>query len=269
MASIDPNLQNIPTRSEYGRRIRNAFVAGKGKTLVAIDYSQIELRIAAGLSGDKNLIDIFKDGGDVHEAVAAQVFGVEKGKVDKEMRRRAKIINFGILYGMGVNALRQNLGETVTREEAAHFLADYFTNFAGLQAYLERTKVDAARLGYTETYFGRRRNFSGFTSHLPQVRAQAERMALNAPIQGTQANIIKKAMVSADAWIQTHARGDAQLLLQVHDELIYEVTEGKEKDVANNIRHIMEQVLADGLLNGVPIKAEVAIGKNWGTMERI
>ncbi len=269
MASIDPNLQNIPTRSEYGRRIRNAFVAGKGKTLVAIDYSQIELRIAAGLSGDKNLIDIFKDGGDVHEAVAAQVFGVEKGKVDKEMRRRAKIINFGILYGMGVNALRQNLGETVTRDEAAHFLADYFTNFSGLQAYLERTKADAARLGYTETYFGRRRNFSGFTSHLPQVRAQAERMALNAPIQGTQADIIKKAMVSADTWIQIHAQGDAQLLLQVHDELIYEVTEGKEKEVANTIRHIMEQVLPSGLLNGVPIKAEVAIGKNWGTMERI
>ncbi|MBP9668806.1 MAG: hypothetical protein KBE09_00765 [Candidatus Pacebacteria bacterium] len=269
MASIDPNLQNIPTRSEYGRRIRHAFVAGPGKVLVAIDYSQIELRIAAGLSGDENLVKIFADGGDVHEAVAAQVFGVEKGAVDKEMRRRAKIINFGILYGMGVNALRQNLGESVSREEAAHFLSDYFTNFSGLQNYLERTKESAARLGYTETYFGRRRNFSGFTSHLPQVRAQAERMALNAPIQGTQADIIKKAMATADTWIQSHAASDAQLLLQVHDELIYEVTEGKEQDIARHIREIMEHVLPGGLLNGVPIKAEVSIGKNWGSLARV
>lgn len=269
MASADPNVQNIPIRSEYGRRIRNAFVAGPGKVLVAIDYSQIELRIAAGLSGDAQLVHIFKGGGDVHEAVAAQVFGVSREEVDKEMRRRAKVINFGILYGMGVNALRQNLGEAVSREESAHFLSDYFATFSGLQRYLEQTKESAARCGYTETYFGRRRYFSGFNSSLPQVRAQAERMALNAPIQGTQADIIKKAMVAADVWIQAHVPHDAQLLLQVHDELIYEVEEGGAKDIAAHICHIMEHVVPDGMFNGVPIKAEVSIGKNWGTLTRV
>lgn len=267
MASVNPNLQNIPTRSEYGRKVRNAFTAKKGYSLVAIDYSQIELRIAAGLSHDEELTAIFKERGDVHTAVAAKVFGVKKDEVSSEMRRRAKVINFGILYGMGVVALRQNLGEDVSREEAAHFLADYFNNFDGLKKFLDRTVERAAAQGFTETYFGRRRYFSGFASHLGQVREQAKRMALNAPIQGTQADIIKKAMVSADEWIQKNAAQEAVLLLQVHDELIYEVQEEKAVVIAQEIKRIMEQVLPGGI-EGVPIVAEVSIGPSWGELKR-
>jgi len=268
MASQNPNLQNIPIRSEYGRRMRSAFVADKGFTLVAVDYSQIELRIAAGLSGDKKLTRVFKEHGDIHTAVASEVFGVAPDKVDKEMRRRSKIINFGIIYGMGVNALRTNLGEEVSREDASTFLKDYFNNFSGLAAYLETTKQDAARLGYTETLFGRRRSFSGFKSPLPYVRAQAERMAINAPIQGTQSDIMKLAMVRVNEWIEKENLGnDVRLLLQIHDELVFEINK-KRLDVVGEIAHIMETVVYPKDLNGVPIAVEVSVGDNWGSMKK-
>ncbi|HWH06944.1 MAG TPA: DNA polymerase, partial [Candidatus Paceibacterota bacterium] len=192
MASQNPNLQNIPIRTERGRLIRNAFIAPKGSTLLALDYSQIELRLAAILSGDEKLIEIFKSGRDVHQEVAAAVFGVPSTEVDREMRRRAKIINFGILYGMGVNALRTQLGTTTG--DAHRFYDDYFATFTRLAEYLEETKGFARKNGYTETLFGRRRQFPEMRSPLPYVRAQAERMAINAPIQGTQADIIKRAM---------------------------------------------------------------------------
>jgi len=270
MGCQNPNLQNIPIRTEYGRRIRGAFNAPKGSVLVALDYSQIELRVAAGLSGDEKLLGVFKTGGDIHAAVASQVFAVPPEHVDREMRRRAKVINFGILYGMGVNALRASLGEGVSREEASKFLSEYFANFAGVARWVERTKRDAAMKGYTETIFGRRRYFSGFDSALPQMRAQAERMAVNAPIQGTQSDIIKLAMVRADELIEKRGwRDKAKLVLQVHDELVYEIKEDIAEEAAALIRDVMEGVVPKGELSDVPIVAEAAIGKDWGSMEKI
>jgi len=270
MGCQNPNLQNIPIKSEYGRRIREAFIAEKGFMLAAIDYSQIELRVAAGLSGDAKLIEIFQKGGDVHAAVAAEVFGVPPEHVDYEMRRRAKVINFGILYGMGVNALRGALGEDVSREEAAKFLEEYFKNFSGLARYIENTKADAARLGYTETLFGRRRYFPAFKSTLPNIKAQAERMAINAPIQGTQSDIIKLAMVEADTVIEKNGwREKARLLMQVHDELVYEVDKKEGEKIARELRSVMERVVPAEKLNGVPITAEVSLGANWGSVKKI
>ncbi len=281
MASENPNLQNIPIKSEYGRRVRAAFAAARGNVLAAIDYSQIELRLAAGLSGDKKLLQVFKEGGDIHASVASQVFNVPPEKVDYEMRRRAKVINFGILYGMGVNALKANLdlpaaagaaqaGGGVTRDEAAAFLAEYFKKFTGLALWIERTKLDAARKGFTETLFGRRRYFSGFNSPLPNLRAQAERMAVNAPLQGTQADIIKLAMVRADALIEKNGwREKAKLVLQVHDELVYELAEKESEHIARELRHIMETVVPKSELHGVPIVAEISMGKNWGDMKKV
>jgi len=270
MSSQNPNLQNIPIRTEYGRRIRNAFIGEKGYLLVAFDYSQIELRVAAALSGDEKLIQIFKDGGDVHTAVASEVFGVPAELVDREMRRRAKVINFGILYGMGVNALRVNLGEEVKRREAQMFLNAYFNNFSGLAQYIERIKIDAAHKGYTETLFGRRRYFSGFESSLPYVRAQAERMAINAPIQGTQADIIKLAMVRIYKDLkEKELLGDVRLLLQVHDELVFEIKENEVETMAKEIRHTMESVVEEVDLQGVPLVVDVSIGKNWGEMKKM
>ena len=270
MGCQNPNLQNIPIKSEYGRRIRTAFSAPNGRVLAALDYSQIELRIAAGLSGDKKLVQIFKSGGDVHAAVAAQVFNVPPELVDHEMRRRAKVINFGILYGMGVNALRANLGASVTRDEAATYLSEYFKNFSGLARFIEHTKAEAARLGYTETLFGRRRYFAGFKSSIQGLRAQAERMAVNAPMQGTQSDIIKLAMVEADAVIEKRGwRERAELVLQIHDELVYELDEKIAEEAARAIRDVMESVAPRDLLSGVPILAEAAMGNDWGTLKKV
>jgi DNA polymerase-1 len=270
MASQDPNLQNIPIKTEYGRRIRSAFCAAPGYKLVAIDYSQIELRIAAGLSGDKKLVRIFQEGGDVHTSVAAEVFGVAPDMVDREMRRRAKVINFGILYGMGVNALRANLGESISREESAKFLSDYFKKFSGLASYIEAQKAAVAQVGYTETLFGRRRHFPGINSPLPNIRAQAERMAINAPIQGTQSDIIKRAMIETDEIIEKRKwRDKVKLLLQVHDELVYEIAQSDAEKIAREIREVMESVAPVEKLAGVPIVAEASLGDNWGDLKKI
>ncbi|MBM3260855.1 hypothetical protein FJY93_00355 [Candidatus Kaiserbacteria bacterium] len=270
MASQNPNVQNIPIKTEYGRRIRSAFVAAPGYVLAAIDYSQIELRIAAGLSGDEKLIKIFQEGGDIHTEVASFVFGVEPEKVDREMRRRAKVINFGILYGMGVNALRANLGGDVTRAQAAEYLEDYFKTFSGVAAYIEKTKAFAKKQGYTETLYGRRRHFPGLTSSLPGVVAAAERMAVNAPMQGTQADIIKLAMIEADKVIEREdLRDRVKLLLQVHDELIYEVRAEDTDTLVPRLRQVMESVVTGDMLAGVPIIAEASVGKNWGEMRKI
>ncbi len=266
MASQNPNLQNIPLHSERGRMIRHAFVATKGFTLVALDYSQVELRLAAILSGDKKLCDIFKSGRDVHQEVAAQVFHVATEDVDREMRRRAKVINFGILYGMGVNALRAQLGSTTA--EAHQYLEDYFSTFKTLAEYLERTRGFARKHGYTETLFGRRRQFPEMKSSLPYVRAQAERMAINAPLQGTQADIIKLAMVRADEMLgKEKASEDAHLLLQVHDELVYEIRTERAEALAAKIKEIMESVLPETETRGVPVIAALKTGPDWGSME--
>ncbi len=270
MSSEGPNLQNIPIRTEHGKRIREAFAAESGFTLVALDYSQIELRIAAGLSGDPHLVRVFQEGEDIHAAVASRVFGVPPKEVDREMRRRAKVINFGILYGMGVNALREALGEGVSRDEAARFLDEYFASYAGLARWVSRTRAAAAKAGYTETLFGRRRYFSGFQSKLPQVKSQAERMAVNAPIQGTQADIIKLAMVEADRFLEReNLREKARLVLQIHDELVYEVAESDARRVGDEVRRVMESVVPESGLSGVPIVAEVSVGKNWGSLQKL
>ena len=186
MASQEPNIQNIPVKSDLGRRIRDAFVAKSGCKLVAFDYSQIELRLAAILSGDKKLIEIFKNGEDVHAGVASYMFGIPQEEVSKVQRNKAKVINFGILYGMGVSALQKNL--KVSRTEAQEFYNTYFEKFTGLAEYLEQTKEFAKVHGYTQTLFGRKRFFDGIKSKLPFLRAQAERMAINAPIQGTSSD---------------------------------------------------------------------------------
>ncbi len=268
MSSQNPNLQNIPQRSPRGQAIRHAFVASKGFTLVALDYSQIELRLAAILSGDKKLCDIFKSGRDVHREVAAQVFHVAPEEVDGEMRRRAKIINFGILYGMGVNALRAQLGSTTA--EAHQFLEDYFTTFKTLAEYLESTKGFARKNGYTETLFGRRRQFPEMKSSLPYVRAQAERMAINAPIQGTQADLIKIAMVRVDQRLEQMSLGaEAYLLLQVHDELVYEIRAARADALGVEIKKIMEGALEGKELRGVPITTVMKTGPNWGSMNAL
>ncbi len=265
MSSQNPNLQNIPLHSERGKAIRHAFVSPEGFSLLEIDYSQIELRLAAILSKDEKLSAVFKNGRDVHREVAAMVFGVTPEKVDLEMRRRAKVINFGILYGMGVNALRAQLGSTTA--EAHQYLENYFSTFKKLSEYLERTKGFARKYGYTETLFGRRRQFPEMKSPLPYVRAQAERMAINAPIQGTEGDVIKLAMVRVDGWLRReNLREDAHLVLQVHDELVYEIRTEKVKKIAAKIKEIMESVLTPEETSGVPITAEMKVGPNWGDM---
>jgi DNA polymerase-1 len=272
MASQNPNLQNIPIRSDRGRAIRDSFIARPGFVLLGFDYSQIELRLAAMLSGDEILCEIFRNGRDVHTEVAAEVFGVEPSAVDREMRRRAKIINFGVLYGMGVNALKVQLGTSTA--EAHQFHDDYFNTFKRLAEYLEEVRGFARKHGYTETVFGRRRDFSGIRSSLPFIRAQAERMAINAPIQGTGADIIKLAMIRVNEMLEDDlhngvhekAEEDVHALLQVHDELVFEVRETRVAEFAPKIQKIMESVMDDKETRGVPILAEPKKGMNWGDM---
>jgi DNA polymerase-1 len=266
MSSQDPNLQNIPNRTDLGREVRKAFRADKGNKLVAFDYSQIEIRIAAFLSGDSKLLEIFRKGEDVHTAVASEVFGVSLDKVDKEMRRRAKIINFGIMYGMGVSALKVNLG--TDRKEAQKFYDDYFAKFSGLASYLDAVKSDTVRTGYTETLFGRRRYFDGIKSKIPFIKAMAERMAINAPIQGTEADIVKLAMIKINEYLaKENLLGKVNLLLQVHDELVYEMPEEMIKEISPQIKNIMENVVDTKQTKGVICQAEYKVGDNWGEMK--
>lgn len=266
MASQNPGLQNIPIKTELGKAIRTAFIAEKGYVLAGFDYSQMEIRIAAFLSGDKKLIEIFRNNEDVHTSVAAQVFKVPMNEVTSDMRRKAKVINFGIMYGMGVTALQKNLG--TNRAEAQQFLSDYFETFSGLAAYLDRTKVEAAQNGYTETLFGRRRYFEGIHSKLPFIRAAAERMAINAPIQGTEADLIKLAMIKIDAYLVEKKWDDKVFpLLQVHDELIYEIEEGLAKEVSKEITKLMESVIDTSKTAGIIMKADAHIGDNWGELK--
>ena len=266
MASINPNLQNIPIGRERGKLIRKAFLAPKGFKLVSFDYSQIELRIAAILSGDEKLIQIFKSGEDVHNTVASYVFGVTKEKVDKEMRRTAKVINFGILYGMGINALTQNLGSD--RKTAQEFYNTYFEKFDRLAWYLDKIKKDANKLGFTTTLFGRRRYFEGIKSKLPFIKAAAERMAINAPIQGTSADIIKMAMKNVDDFIvKNKLEKKVYLILQIHDELIYEIADDILDEVSKKIKEIMQDVLPIEKSFEVPIITNFSSGQNWGELK--
>ena len=268
MASKNPGLQNIPIKTDLGRAIRKAFIAENGFVLAGLDYSQIELRIAAFLSHDEKLIEIFTKGEDVHTAVASEVFEVPLEKVDREMRRKAKVINFGILYGMGVNALRQNLGKETERAEAQKFYNEYFKKFHGLAKYLEETKALAKKNGYTETFFGRRRYFEGIDSSIPFIKAMAERMAINAPIQGTNADIVKIAMKRVDDYLtKENLQEDAYLILQVHDELVYEIKKEKAEKIAKEIKKIMESIIDPKDTKGITCAVNYAIGKNWGELK--
>ncbi|MEQ1500146.1 MAG: DNA polymerase [Parcubacteria group bacterium] len=268
MASQNPGVQNIPNRTELGREIRKSFIAEKGYKIVSFDYSQIELRIAAFLSQDKKLIQIFKEGLDVHTAVACEVFGVKPDEVTKEMRSKAKVINFGVMYGMGVTALQKNIG--TNREEAQEFLDGYFNKFSGLAEYLEKVKRETSQKGYTETFFGRRRYFPEINSKLPFMKASAERMAINAPIQGTEADIIKIAMIEVDNFLkQKSLEKEVRLLLQVHDELVYEVKTNIVDSVALEIKNIMQDVIDTKKTHGVVCIVDVSVGDNWVETKKI
>ena len=268
VASNNPNLQNIPIKTELGRRVRHGFIAEKGYQLMSFDYSQIELRIAAILSGDKKMIDIFKKGTDIHTGVASEVFGVPEKEVTKDMRRQAKVINFGILFGMGVSALKTNLGST--REDAQNFYNKYFETFHELAAYLERVKAEARRDGFTTTMFGRRRYFEGMKSPLPFIRAAAERMAINAPIQGTEADLVKLAMIKVQELIVKRGwKSEVRLTMQVHDELVYEVKSNLVPHVAEEVRRVMESIMTKAETKGVPIISSANAGDNWGEMEEV
>ena len=260
-SSEKPNIQNLPIKTELGREIRSIVIAPKGKKIIAIDYSQIELRVAAMLSGETAMIDIFKNGRDIHNEVAMRVYGVSKDEVTKTMRRNAKVINFGIIYGMGITALQKNLEST--KAEAETFYKAYFQQFPMLETYFEKVIADARKKGYTETLFGRRRSFSEINSRLPFMRAAAERMAMNAPIQGTAtADIIKCAML--DAQKVCDAYPGVFMLAQIHDELLFEVPSELVEEVSTKLKKTLEEVLiVRNMQNEVPLVVEVGVGDNW------
>ena len=260
-ACEDPNLQNLPVKSEIGQRVRGAFIASKGRTLLSCDYAQIDLRAAAILSGDKPLVEIFEKRIDVHTGTAARVFGVDEKDVTPEMRRKAKAINFGILYGMGVTALKE--GMHVERKEAQEFFDQYKTTFVRLMEYLEEVKADAWKIGYTQTLLGRRTHIPLLKSPLPFLRAQGERMAMNAPIQGTSADIVKLAMIDATGYIKENKlEGKVDLLLQIHDELVFEIDVGLEEKVAGDIVKVLENVLKKRKLSDLPLVVTKSLGEN-------
>lgn len=269
-SSNNPNLQNIPTKTERGKKIRNAFITEKGYVLASFDYSQIELRIAALLSQDTFFIETFKKGKDIHTAVAMKVFNVEEKDVTLDMRRRAKVINFGILYGMGVTALSQNLG--TNRKEAQIFYDNYFKQFPTIADYLESIKIFARKNGYTKTLFGRKRYFPAINSSLPFMKAMAERMAMNAPIQGTAtADIIKIGMKKVEEGLEDAGiLNDVKIVLQVHDELVYEIKEDKLEQAKKIILNKMIEVIPEEFLENmdkVPLEVSSDSGKNWGDLK--
>lgn len=260
LSSTDPNLQNIPTRTEEGRHIRNAFVAEKGFKFVSFDYSQIELRVAAHMSGDKKMIAAFNSQEDIHTATAAAINGVSLSEVTKEMRREAKAINFGILYGQGPHGLSQGAG--ISYAEARQFINKYFATYPEVKKMLDGFIEDAREQGYAKTLLGRKRPLADLASNIPAVKRGAERMAINTPIQGTAADLIKIAMINV-AKLLENKENEARLLLQVHDELIFEIKEDKISDYAPQLKKIMEEATK----LSVPIIVEENIGDNWGELK--
>lgn len=258
LSSSDPNLQNIPIRTAEGRRVRQAFTAPQGYKIMAIDYSQIELRIMAHLSSDPQLVDAFSKGRDIHAATAAEVFGVQLDQVTTEQRRRAKAVNFGLIYGMSAFGLSRQLD--IPRHEAQQYMDKYFERFPGVLEYMEKTRQQAKRDGFVETIFGRR-------LHLPEIRAQngarrkaAERAAINAPMQGSAADIIKRAMIDVAEYLATAAKGgEAYMIMQVHDELVFEVREDLLESFQTKLVEVMEQAVT----LKVPLIAEAGVGNNW------
>ncbi|BCM73552.1 DNA polymerase I [Aeromonas caviae] len=257
LSSTDPNLQNIPVRNEQGRRIRQAFIPCAGYKLVAADYSQIELRIMAHLSGDKGLLTAFAEGKDIHKATAAEVFGVALDAVTSDMRRSAKAINFGLIYGMSAFGLAKQLG--IGRAEAQKYMDLYFERYPGVLEYMERTRQQADAQGYVETLFGRRLYLPDIKSRNAGLRKAAERAAINAPMQGTAADIIKRAMINVDGWIRGIEDESIRMLMQVHDELVFEIREEKLEEY---IALIKEKMSAAAELH-VPLVVEAGTGDNW------
>ncbi|UVM50567.1 MULTISPECIES: DNA polymerase I [unclassified Pseudomonas] len=256
LSSSDPNLQNIPIRTAEGRRIRQAFVAPKGYKLLAADYSQIELRIMAHLAKDEGLLHAFRNDLDVHKATAAEVFGVELADVTTDQRRSAKAINFGLIYGMSAFGLAKQIG--VDRKQSQAYIDRYFARYPGVLEYMERTRAQAAEQGFVETIFGRRLYLPEINAKNQALRKAAERTAINAPMQGTAADIIKKAMVAVDNWL-TSSGLDAKVILQVHDELVLEVRE----DLIDQVREEIRVHMSNAAQLDVPLLVEVGVGNNW------
>ncbi|MET0129415.1 MAG: DNA polymerase, partial [Stenotrophomonas chelatiphaga] len=256
LSSSDPNLQNIPIRTEDGRRIRRAFVAPEGKLLLAADYSQIELRIMAHLSEDPGLVRAFEQGADVHRATAAEVFGRRLDEVTSNERRAAKAINFGLMYGMSAFGLARNLG--IDRGQAQDYVALYFSRYPGVRDFMDRMRQQAREQGYVETLFGRRLYLNDINARNQGLRAGAERAAINAPMQGTAADIIKRAMVDVDRWLQASA-APARMILQVHDELVFECEAG----FIDELRAAVVLHMSQAAQLKVPLVVDTGHGQNW------
>jgi DNA polymerase-1 len=255
LSSSNPNLQNIPIRTAEGRRIRQAFIAPQGYHLLAADYSQIELRIMAHLSQDKNLLAAFSTGADIHKATAAEVFEVSIDEVTDEQRRNAKTVNFGLIYGMQAFGLAKQLG--IGRREAQAYIDIYFTRYPGVKAYMEEMRELAKKQGYVETVFGRRLYLPDITSRNHQKQQHAERTAINMPLQGSCADILKKSLLSLDDWIQNSGL-DVQLILQVHDELVLQTSDSLLDKVSSVVSDTMREAALP-----IDVPVNIGIGENW------
>ncbi len=256
----NPNLQNIPTRTETGQRVRNGFIAEEGHVLLSVDYSQVELRIVAHMAGDEAMLEAFRQGQDIHAATAAAIYGVPLAEVTKEMRRHAKAINFGLIYGMSAFGLTRRT--ELTLAESERFVKVYFQRFPGVKKYLDETRRRAAEQGYVTTLLGRRRYFPALRNSLnPQLRAREEREAINAPIQGTAADIMKIAMLRIPAALQ-QAGLHGQMLLQVHDEIVLECPQSELQETARIVQKTMEEAYP----LRIPLSTEARAGKRWGEM---
>ena len=261
LSSSDPNLQNIPIRDEQGKRIREAFIAPAGSYLMGVDYSQIDLRALAHLSQDENLLDAFRHDEDIHAATAAQLYGVPPSQVTPAMRRLAKTVNFGVIYGMSGYGLEQ--ATELSREEAGKFITAYFEKYPGVKKYLELTKEQARQTGYVQTILGRKRLIPEINAANRQVREAAERMAINMPVQGTSADIIKKAMINLHhAMLKRELK--SKMLLQVHDELVFEVPENELPEM----RQLVPEMMVNAIKLSIPLKVDTKVGRNWGEMEK-
>ncbi|MBI2644375.1 MAG: hypothetical protein HYW95_02630 [Candidatus Wildermuthbacteria bacterium] len=262
ISSSEPNLQNIPIQGVWGTKIRKGFIAEQGWKFVSFDYSQMELRLVAHISKDQNMQEIFAQGADIHRTTAAEVFGIPLEQVTNEMRYKAKALNFGVLYGMGANGFARAAG--ISLEEAEEFIENYFLQFPGIREYVEHTKEFARTHGYVETLWGRKRFLPDINSRVPHLRFAAERMAINHPIQGTAADVMKEAMARAWESICGSQAGSCRMLLQIHDELLFELKDDIITQITPDIRRIMERVETFA----VPLLVEMKIGINWGEMQK-
>jgi DNA polymerase-1 len=260
LSSSEPNLQNIPVRGELGREIRKAFISPPGHILIAGDYSQIDLRALAHLSQDEQLLQAFRENRDIHSATASQIFGVAIGEVNTDMRRLAKTVNFGVIYGMSEFGLEQ--ATELSRQDAGKFIKAYFEKYPGVQGYLEATKEQAHRNGYVQTILKRRRYIPEINSPNRMIRESAERMAINMPVQGTSSDIIKIAMINLYREMQER-KLKSRMLLQVHDELIFEVP----LDEVEQMTTLIREKMVSAIQLSVPLKVDIKSGPNWGAME--